>query len=564
MTEGVKFGFSESKAFHDDLEELRKNREVDRLIERALQGDSNLFVLDEVMNCVAKGPVHPKRFKHLFSALEPVLNRGSAESRPTNQTSRQDGLTTMFTGPDAQPSALREDNSSLELGFALGPSRSLSRFTFVEDVLPGNSKADSLCVSPDGRMVAYLTSSAAPLQKVHGKYIRVSLPENCEKRSCNAARSLDALPRIVNVVSFDPYRSWVISLDESLLDLETSSLELVGLDEGHLYLLQSFSTQKQIIDIGVQNGKLLGSHNLTANCGASFLDVRLQRIFFIDRATQTLDCLRLSDGSRQSAVLGLPPELTVGDLSSLALYPDGSTGAVLVSRHSFSGILMGLFRWPPQFTEQGTDLEVRWIKQKESLLDSPLEVARCSPPLTIQDGTAISSTLYCMDGSGTIYSLDISSVADWPLDGLDPRKLLRAFPSSKEAKRASFPLLATGTERPILVTYDVKSERVCVWDTTSKQPLVSLPCPFRIDSLELAAHDTLLIAKSRSSRTSRDRVAITFLDFFLIVGQSPSSLRNDCLPILEPLEAWAPDNQLLAVIRRLVAFNSQRSQEAHI
>jgi hypothetical protein len=566
MLKQIVFGSGPRSHILEELEDYRKTKQVDHLIQRALRPDSNLLIFDEVMNCVDKGPVSSKAYKTLIKALLPALTRGTRCPKTNSHSAdgHSDGhnLAATFLGQPGGNESAVEDDTLLEVGLTLDPSMLLRRFLFIDDVLPGNAKAESFCTSADGSMLAYLSMAAAPLQALQGRYVRQSFPRMPEASSHDTARPATSSPRIVNVVSLDPYDFWTLSLDDILHDLILTGLELVWLDGNHLYATQSTGVQKRLIDIGVRDGVLHGSYDLGDHCGALFLDIEGKRCTFIDTALETLNRLSLSDGSQQSHPLSLPSGLSARDLRALEFTPDGTVGVILVGpRSDSSDVLMAIVRAEPCTDHQAWEFAIRWIKRKEAWLEFGFEKVRFSSPHMPTDSAAEAGVFYFIDTTVTIHSLSVSSLIRQKLEEIDPAHLFSAIPASKGGKKAAFPAMTIGSERPLLVTYSMATERISVWDTSTSSLLVSLPCPFQVDRLELVAHDTLLIAKSRSVRSTRDRLAVTFLDFLFLAGQAPTSLNDDCIPVLEPLEAWAPGNALLDFMRRLAAFNKEHTKE---
>jgi len=559
MADRIRFGAGRETGIFAELEDLRAKGEVDKLITRALEPDSNLLLMHEVLACVENGPLSPKAHKRLLKELAPALQRAVAfpKKRKTrigdSRTDRH--IEVAFPGqPEAAISGAPEELPP-EVEGILDRSRSLGPFLLEEDVLPGNGKAESLCASPDGSMLAYTTWAAVPLQEDGRRRIR-SAP--AEALSSSSARSPSVPPKMVNIISFDPYDAWSFRVGIIQPELETTNFELVGLDHDHLYALNSTGIHKWLLDVDIHDGTLRGSYDLCDHCGAFFLDVEGRRVTFIDTVSEVVSILNLSDAALLSYPLSLPSGLNAKDLNAVEFNPNGTTGVVLVApRSDSSGVLLAIIR-----ISQGQESTIRWFKRKEMWIDKGFEKGRFSLRGLPRDSASEVGAFYLVDATNTIYTLPLSILTNKKLDEIDPAHLLSPIPASKGGKKALFPVMAVGAERPLLVTYDMAAGQLRVWDTSTDSHLVTIPCPVHLERMDLVAHDTLLITKSRSTRRTWDDLAVTFLDFFFLAGQAPTSLGNDCIPLLEPLAAWAPGNQLIDFMRRLILLAGEYTKEA--
>ena len=559
MSKQIVFGSGSKRDILEELEGFRKAGKIDQLITRAMQTDSNVLLLHEVLTCVENGPQRSRSYKGFFKELSPALQRAVVfpKKHVTKIGDNRTDQPTAEAFPGQTEAVVSEelDELPVEREGALDRSRTLGPFLFEEDVLPGNGKAESLCASPDGCLLAYTTWAAAPLQGAGERRFR-STPAEMDKEASIHATS--ATPKLVNIVSFDPYDAWSISVAKFLPERETASLELVGLDHERLYAIQSIGIHKRLLDVDIHDGTLQGRHELCDQCGAHTLDVEAKRITFIDTVSGSLNILSLSDDTLASHPLALPSGLNAKDLCAIALNQDGTIGIILVApRSDSSGVLMAIVRMP--FGEEST---IRWFKRKELWLDKGFETCRLSLRGLPRGCAPEAGAFYLIDATNTIYSLPLATIADKKLEEIDPAHLLSPILASKGGRKALFPVITVGAERPLMVTYEMTTEQLSVWDTSTDCLLMTIPCPVHLERLELVAHDTLLIAKSRAMDKIWASLTVTFVDFVLLCGQAPTAMREECIPLLEPLAAWAPDNQLLDFMRRLITLAGEEMQEA--
>jgi hypothetical protein len=564
MASPVKFGLAPKNTIIEELEQLRKEKRVDELIQRALAPDSNVFILEEVLNCVKVGQRPSVTHKDLLTALSPALTREAipSEKKPSaiGAGTKDTSQTTMQIGPQSEDGVWTAPEDAIEYEAKLDLSRNLKRFLFLDDVLPGNSNALSLCASIDGSMLAYSTAAAAPLKKIRGEYVRSTTSDSTAQL---ASRSSSSLPRIVNVISFNPYEFWTLPIDEIIPELGPADLKLVALNRDDLFAVQENSGRKKLFHIGVRDGRLRGTHDLGADCGPLFLDAEGQRCTFIDTASATVNRLCLSEGYQQSYPLSIPTGVNLKELGELVFNTDGTVGVILVSpRFGVSLYLMAALVFTRGVNGNDEGFSIRWFSRKETWLDRGFEEVRFLQHHSPMEESMATGTFYFMDATTAIFSLPSSTLIAQSLDGLDPTRMFTVISESKGGKKSAFPVMAIGSDRPLLITSRMATKEILVWDISTRNLLLTLHCPFQADQIELVAYDSLLIVKSRSVRSSRDSLYVTFLDFLFLAGQTPAILCNEYLPVLGPLEAWAPDDSILDCMRRLMIFNSENTKEA--
>jgi hypothetical protein len=567
MADRIRFGAGPEPGIIADLEDLREKREVDKIITRALEPDSNILILEEVLSCVKNSSLSPVSQKAILKALGPALGRTTV--RPQKQQKR--GATTPSC-PDlgaifeASPEPESRENSEndaspIDTELKLGRSRYLDRYLFVKDTLPGNGKAESLCSSPNGTLMAYITIAGVGIQSTGEPRSTAKRPV-AQVQGSVASRSTSNLPRMINMVSMDPYEAWSIQLDQNLPDQVSGSLELAGISGTIVYIMQTAATLRRLYELDIHDGTLVRTHELGMPGGACFLDVAAQRLTFIDTSTDSLIVLDLVADSRLSFPLTLPMGLAAKDLVTMEFEPSGRLGVILVAPHAdASGVLLGIARLPADTMGSEPGFAIRWLKRNDIWTDQGFEKVRFSPRRVSSVGIEDTGAFYLIDTTNTIHMLRILPLLTGDLQDVDSETLLEALPESKGGRKSLFPVMAVGSERPIMVTYDQITGCIRLWDTLSSCPIISIPCSFHVDRLELLAHDTLLVVKSRAMGRTWDTLTVTFLDFLFLVGQSPMTLKPEHLLLIDPLAAWAPDDQLLDFVRRLIKVNATNTKK---
>ncbi len=566
MAEHIIFGPEPKSNILTELEALRENCEVDQMIARAQAPDSNVFILEEVLTCVKNGAIKPVKSKDIMTSLDSALGRKiiipTQSKAPTSIKRTPSNPANAFAVlPESDaPRAQAEDPELPSAGLELEKSRSSSRFLFVHDVLPGNGKAESVCASFDGMLHAYLTYAAVRLQDVSLE--RLARARLYTSPTPDQPLARPQCPQMVNITSFDPYEAWSVPITPNIPDAENGSFELSGLDRTRLYLSKSRGNHKLFFELDLHDGNLIQTYDLGDHCGAVFLDVSERRLTFIDLPTATLNILDLEKASSQSYFLDLPPGLHPEALQVLEFTPDGTFGIILVAPSgTASGVLLGVVRLSIDRSASDPAFSIRWLERNELWLNKGFEKARFSFLGLSQEGEAPAGAFYLVDATNTIHTLPVARLDNVELGALDPLTLLSSITATKGCKKTLFPVLAVGTERPLMATYDQTTERLKLWDTSANVLLISIPCPFHVDRLDFLAHDTLLATKSRTCRGVWDDLSLTFIDLLLLAGQSPSTLTEDHLPLLDPLSAWTPDSTLLDFMKRLCVFNTQGTKE---
>lgn len=112
-----------------------------------------------------------------------------------------------------------------------------------------------------------------------------------------------------------------------------------------------------------------------------------------------------------------------------------------------------------------------------------------------------------------------------------------------------------------MAEYDQATGAIQLWETITDSLLMTIPCATHLESIHFIAHDSLLITRYHAMGRTWDPVTITFIDFLLLAGQSPSSLTEALLPLIEPLRAWAPRNGFIAFMKLLCGYNSSVRKE---
>lgn len=442
MASPVKFGLAPKNTIIEELDQLRKEKRVDELIQRALAPDSNVFLLEEVLSCVKVGPRPSVTHKDLLTAVSPVLTREtiSSEKKPSaiGADTKDTSQVTPQIGSQSEEGVWTAPEDAIEYEAKLDLSRNLKRFLFLDDVLPGNSNALSLCASIDGSMLAYSTAAAAPLKKIRGEYVRSTTSDSTAQL---AIRSSSSLPRIVNVISFNPYEFWTLPIDEIIPELGPAELKLIALDRNVLFAVQENGGRKKLFHISVRDGCLRGTHDLGTDCGPLFLDAEGQRCTFIDTASATVNRLCLSEGYQQSYPLFIPTGVNIKELGELAFNTDGTVGVILVSpRSGVSLYLMAALVFTRGVNGNDDGFSIRWFSRKETWLDRGFEEVRFFQHHSPTEESMATGTFYFMDATTAIFSLPSSTLIAQSLDCIDPTRMFTAISESKGGKKSAFPL----------------------------------------------------------------------------------------------------------------------------
>lgn len=566
MSKRIIFGSARSEVIFTDIEELRLKRDVDGMIERALRPDSNVMILNEVLTCVREGPVAPVRFKGLLDAMSPSLDRKAMipttlKRQPQNPSVKKHPADAFR--PEEQSEEVPQSSESAEEqedNLALEASRDLNSFVFVKDVLPGSCMAESACSSPDGSSFAYITVAAVALQEDRSN--RVSRQISSTRIRTDELRKLPPMPRLINIVNFDPYSTWSIKLDSVVPSGTAGSIMLKGIDRERLYLLHEIGVKKRLMELDVVTGLLLASHEVDDRCGAMELDVNARCLSWIEIESNKLCVTELDNQTRHDFPLELPQGLNSTDLHRLVSSQDRCFCLILVApRAEISGIAFGTIRLHQNSASSPADSDIRWWRRRELLLGEGFEDAIAVPQVTSRTDCHIDGAFYLYGASSSIRKLPLSILRDRPLNDINPLELLDKVVPAGAGKRALLPRLAVGVERPIMAEYDQATGAIQLWETITDSLLMTIPCATHLESIHFIAHDSLLITRYHAMGRTWDPVTITFIDFLLLAGQSPSALTEALLPLIEPLRAWAPRNGFIAFMKLLCGYNSSVRKE---
>jgi len=560
MAEQLRFGSAPESGILAELEALREKRDADGMITRALAPDSNIFVLNEVLTSVKEGPITPVLHRDLLQTVAPSLDRKTVISAKGRTAPQASALTAVFapTAGESHPehNALDEEAGA---GPTLDASRVLKRFLFVQHALPGNCLAESICSSPEGTMLAYITGAAVKLQADRSERARreIKLPTRDQQELRCSSRTLG----LVNVICLDPYEAWSLDLEGAIPRHNEGSLELLGIGHDRVFLLHEQGRSKTVHALGLRNNRLETSFDLGDGVGAMELSLEGQVLAWIDSATATLVAISLQTSEQASFPLQLTTGLEAKDLHRIALSPDGDMGLILVSpRAEVSGVVFGLIRLKG-IGDQALAGEVRWWRRRELLLNQGFENVMVTRSRSSTIAVEEQVTFYLFGTDRALRRISVHRLRETSLQAIKPLDLLSLVLVRDGPKKVLFPKMAVASERPLMATYDQVDGAIKLWDTTDDTLLLSIPSPFHIDSLHFVAHDSLLVIRSRAMGRTRDSITITFLDFLLCAGLRPATLTEDFLPLIKPLRAWAPEVAFLDFMERLALFNGKTAKE---
>ena len=560
MDKRIVYGTCESEALLKDLEELRIKRDVDGMIERALRPDSNILILNEVLTSIHEGPITPVQHKNLLQAAAPTLTRKAVISTKDRMALQARALTAVFAPTTGEGNPEHKDlDEDAGIDPVLDASRALKPFLFVADALPGSCLAESICSSTDGTLVAYITGAAVKLQADRSERVRKKI--NMSTRDRQESRRTSRIPRLVNVICLDPHEAWSLDIEGAIPSHTEGSLELLGIDHDRVFLLHERGKSKAVHALGLRNNRLETSFNLGDAAGALELSLDGQVLSWIDTSTASLVAIGLQNAEQASIPLQLPTALEAKDLHRLVLSPGGEIGLMLVSpRAEVSGIAFGTIRLRDT-GDQAPAGEVRWWRRRDLFFNTGFEnaVVTRSRSSTIENAGDVAYYLFGTDS--TLRRLSLQRLRDTSFNAIKPMELLSLVLVGEGAKKVLFPKMAVASERPLMATYQQVDGAIKLWDITDDTLLLSVPCPFHIESLHFAAHDRLLVIRTRTMKQTSSSITITFLDFLLCAGVQPSTLTEDFLPLVKPLQAWAPESVILSFMERLALFNGKAAKE---
>lgn len=560
MAERLRYGSAPESDILAELEDLREKRDVDGMIERALRPDSNILILNEVLTSVHEGPITPVQHKDLLQAVAPTLTRKAVISARDRMALQASALAAAFA-PATGEGIPEHKNLDEDAGTdpILDASRALKRFLCVRNALPGSGLAEAICSSTDGTLIAYITGAAVKLQADRSERVRkeISMPTRDRQESRRTSR----IPRLVNVICLDPYEAWSLDIEGAIPSHTEGSLELLGIDHDRVFLLHERGKSKAVHALGLRNNRLETSFNLGDAAGALELSLDGQVLSWIDTSTASLVAIGLQNAEQASIPLQLPTALEAKDLHRLVLSPGSEIGLILVSpRVEVSGVAFGTIRIRDT-GDQAPAGEVRWWRRRDLFLNTGFEnaVVTRSRSSTIENAGDVAYYLFGTDS--TLRRLSLRRLRDTSFSAIKPMEILSPILAGERAKKVLFPRMAVASERSLMATYEQVDGAIKLWDTTDDTLLLSIPCPFHIESIHFAAHDSLLVIRTRTMRQTSSSITITFLDFLLCAGLQPSTLTEDFLPLIKSLRAWDPEAAVLDFMERLAMFNSRSAKE---
>ncbi len=560
MAERLRYGSAPESDILAELEDLREKRDVDGMITRALAADSNILILNEVLTSIHEGPITPVTHKDLLQAVAPTLTRKAVISAKDRMALHASAIAAAFA-PATGEGIPEHTNLDEDAGTdpILDASRALKPFLYVRNALSGSCLAESICSSTDGTIIAYITGAAVKLQADRSARVRKKI--NMPTRDRQEPRRTPRIPRLVNVICLDPYEAWSLDLEGAIPSHTEGSLELLGIDHDRVFLLHERGKSKAVHALGLRNNHLETTFNLGDDAGALELSLDGQVLAWIDTSTASLVAVGLQNAEQASFPLTLPTGLEAKDLHRLVLSPGGDIGLILISpRAEVSGVAFGTIRLRGT-GDRASAGEVRWWRRRDLFLNAGFENALVTRSRSSTIESAGDVAYYLFGTDSTLRRLSLRRLRDTSFNAIKPRELLSLVLVGEGTKKVLFPKMAVAAERPLMATYQQVDGAIKLWDTTDDTLVLSVPCPFHIESLHFAAHDSLLIIRTRTMRQTSSSITITFLDFLFCAGVQPSTLTEDFLPLVKPLQAWAPESAILSFMERLALFNGKAAKE---
>jgi hypothetical protein len=511
MSASLTFNTVDTSVAVSELEDLRKRGEFQALFDRCFKEDLNVAQFVRGLQCLYHSWFSPTSHMALWRKLDPLLK--------------------LFKQPSHS-------------------------FLFNASFFPGNGISESACSSDDGQTFAYLTYSAVGIHEI-GK--RKALSKEEYQRALSKGPDED-LPSVINIIRFQPYEARSISIDlEEGLKWEARP-SLVGVDANYVYVVSARTNNTKELYVLPIDGTGKGRLCMQFTCPAACYRVNLMgsRLWFIDQETKDLVEASL-DGTRiSSSLLQLPDGLDFDQLHELVISKDGRYALITVNnRTEESRYVFGLAqRSLPGNALESPLVSIQWFRRKDLRDATFFTSCTYGPAFDVIGDLTEEGAFYCLDISGQLYSIDLRAMHEstQQLEALNDLEILRSFQRTNTENKSPFAVMARARTRPLVATYCMKTDSIQVWDSARRSRLLELACPYHIDEMFFIQEDRILVTISRSMGKTCGTVAVTFLDYALLLGKSPVLFSAADYVRLTPLLSLAPDDIELRILDCLIRY----------
>jgi hypothetical protein len=256
--------------------------------------------------------------------------------------------------------------------------------------------------------------------------------------------------------------------------------------------------------------------------------------------------------------LHMPDDLEITQLSELVITNDAKVMLLSVDQHnSYSRYVFALgSRRNASLDDESDGWSVRWFRVKD--LSGPSCFTNClvGPVYDGAGHAGSSDAFYCLDQTGLLNIFDLGQVRDRaiPLADLDGSSML--VPCGHVGTKGNSWLsgFALARSLPLAASFSMETKSIQVWDLARKARLFELVCPYNIDAIYFLNNDRLLVTVERSMGINHGTVALSFLDYALLMGKPPVLYTAKDYVRLKPLLAVAPDDPELKALEQLICY----------
>lgn len=511
MSPMLTFNSGDTTACRTELEALRKDKDAQGLFARCLREDINAPMTIQVMKSLSHSWFFPKDHGTLWNNL----------SEPLKLYKR--------------------------------PCRSL---LFNPSLVPGNGLAKSATTSLDGKTFAYLTNAAVGLEELETRR-----PSTMAEYEAALRHGPDKdLPMRINIIRISPYLIRSIAIDPQD-DFPWGGLpRLLGIDNDFVYAMADETNGRHAFIKTPCDGSPRTEAPLVFNCpGRCYhFDQTASRLWYIDHDTKTLVESGLDGRILNRSSLHMPVDLEITQLSELVITDDAKAMLLSVDQHySYSRFVFAVGSRRSTSSDGESDgWSVRWFRVKD--LSGPSCFTNClAGPAYDNAGHAVSGeAFYCLDQTGLLNILDLGQVGDEtiPLSDLDASSLLVPCGYAGTTGNSWLSGFALARSLPLAASYSMDTKSIQVWDLARKARLFELACPYNIDAIYFLNDDRLLVTVERSMGINHGSLALSFLDYALLMGKPPVLYSAKDYVRLKPLLAVVPDDPELKVLEQLIRY----------
>lgn len=445
------------------------------------------------------------------------------------------------------------NNQSEPLKLYKRPCKSL---LFNQNVLPGNGLAQTATSSLDGKTFAYLTNAAVGLEELETRR-----PSTKAEYEAALQHGPDKnLPMRINIIGISPYRVRSIAIDPKDEFPWRGMPRLLGIDDDFVYVMADETNGLHSFIKVPCDGSSRAEAPLMFNCpGRCYhFDQEASLLWYIDSDTKALVESSLDGHIINQSALHLPNDLEITQLNELVIADDGKAMLLSVDQHfAYSRFVFALGYRNKASSEDGSEgWPLKWFRVKD--LSGPSCFTNClAGPAFDNAGQAGSGdAFYCLDQTGLLNILDLGQVRDRtiPLADLDASSLLVSCGHVETKGNSWLSGFALATSLPLAASYSMETKSIQVWDLARKARLFELVCPYNIDAMYFLNDDRLLVTVERSMGINHGTVALSFLDYALLMGKPPVLYTAKDYVRLKPLLAVAPDDPELKVLEQLIRY----------